>query len=403
MSDVMCSRFHLFQHPFLDESPIKQRPLAGNYICFLGKGKRPVHIYGVLARGLADIAAFGTYLLHSTCKFGNKGDFVTLDRKTLYLAWLRVNNKDDTSSCKDNLPKKELDELFQTHNSNPLKFLALVEASEKNYMANMVRLQHLKEQARKEKEAVKPKTPGTTRGSSKRKTTIALGSKVAAQFRNRELYVHLGVDEMLRLEDEWMLQNADNTKLLAASWAEETHWFEGEVTQIRLNPKRQKVFACTYNTPKSAVLEHDTIRVKSCMKSHHDLQVYQKKQKAMKAQSLQKTGADNSDSDACDDGLSDDDVVHKGAALALGTKLRHGVSVTKKSSSETKQVYHSGEVIRIKKLPTGELEYCCSFSTTVPAACWFNEKKTVEMATDHVSHQEKLLQAEGDTGRVACK
>jgi hypothetical protein len=66
----------------------------------------------------------------------------------------------------------------------------------------------------------------------------------------------LGVDEMLRLEDEWMLQNADNTKLLAESWAEETHWFEGEVTQIRLNQKRQKVFACTYNTPKSAVLEY---------------------------------------------------------------------------------------------------------------------------------------------------
>ena len=112
------------------------------------------------------------------------------------------------------------------------------------------------------------------------------------------------------------------------------------------------MFACTYNTPKSAVLEYDTIRVKSCMKSYHDLQVYQKKQKAMKAQSLHKSGADNSDSDSFDDGLSDDDVEHKGAALALGTKLRHGVSV-KKSSSETKQVYHSGEVIRIRKLPTG--------------------------------------------------
>ena len=397
----MRSRFHFFQHPFVDQSPLKPRPLAGSYISFLGRGKRPVHIYCVLARGLTDIAAFGTYLLHSTCKFGNKGDFVTLDRKTLYLAWLRVNNKDETSLCKDNLPKRELDELFQIHNSNPLKFLALVEASEKNYMANMVRIQHLKEQARKEKEAVKPKTPGTTRGSSKRKTTIALGSKVAAQFRNRELYVHLGVDEMLRLEDEWMLQNADNTKLLAASWAEETHWFEGEVTQIRLNQKRKKVFACTYNTPKTSVHEYDTIRVKSCMKSYHDLQLYKKKQKALKAQSLHKRGADSSDSEF-DDGLSDDDVEHKGAALPLGTKLRHGVSV-QNSSSQPRQLHHSGEVIQIRKLPTGEFEYCCSFATTKPAACWFNEQTTVAMATNHVSHQDKMLQAEGDTGRVACK
>ena len=333
MSAVKRSRFHMLQHPFLEHSPVKPRPLAGSYICFLGRGKRPVHIYGVLARGMGDIAAFGTYLLHSTCRFGNKGDFVTLDRKTLYLAWLRVNNKDETSQCKDQLPKEELEELFQTHNRNPLKFLALVEASEQKYMANMATLQLVKEQARKEKEALNPKTPATTRATSKSMRTIALGSKVAAQFRNRELYLHLGVEEMLRLEDEWILKNADNKKILAASWAQETHWFEGEVTQIRLNPKRQKVFACTYNTPKSAVLEYDTIRVKSCMKSYNDLQVYQKKQKAMKAQSLNNSGADSSGSDF-DDGLSDDDVVHKGAALALGTKLRHGVSVNK-SSSET--------------------------------------------------------------------
>ena len=137
------------------------------------------------------------------------------------------------------------------------------------------------------------------------------------------------------------------------------------------------------------------------MKSYHDLQVYQKKQKAMKAQALNNSGADSSGSDF-DDGLSDDDVEHKGAALALGTKLRHGVSV-KKSSSEPRLFYHSGEVIQIRKLPTGEFEYCNSFATTVPAACWFNEKTTVEMATNHVSHQEKMLQAEDETGRVACK
>ena len=397
----MRSRFHFFQHPFVDQSPLKPRPLAGSYISFLGRGKRPVHIYGVLARGLTDIAAFGTYLLHSTCKFGNKGDFVTLDRKTLYLAWLRVNNKDETSLCKDNLPKRELDELFQIHNSNPLKFLALVEDSEQKYMANMARLQLLKEQARKKKEALNPKIPATRRATSKSMRTIALGSNVAAQFKNRELYVHLGCGEMLNLEDEWMLTNADNQKLLAESWAEETHWFEGEVTQIRLNQKRKKVFACTYNTPKTSVHEYDTIRVKSCMKSYHDLQLYEKKQRALKAQSLHKRGADSSDSEF-DDGLSDDDVEHKGAALPLGTKLRHGVSV-QNSSSQPRQLHHSGEVIQIRKLPTGEFEYCCSFATTKPAACWFNEQTTVAMATNHVSHQDKMLQAEGDTGRVACK
>jgi hypothetical protein len=312
-----------------------------------------------------------------------------------------VNNKDETSLCKDNLPKRELDELFQIHNSNPLKFLALVEDSEQKYMANMARLQLLKEQARKKKEALNPKIPATRRATSKSMRTIALGSNVAAQFKNRELYVHLGCGEMLNLEDEWMLTNADNQKLLAESWAEETHWFEGEVTQIRLNQKRKKVFACTYNTPKTSVHEYDTIRVKSCMKSYHDLQLYEKKQRALKAQSLHKRGADSSDSEF-DDGLSDDDVEHKGAALPLGTKLRHGVSV-QNSSSQPRQLHHSGEVIQIRKLPTGEFEYCCSFATTKPAACWFNEQTTVAMATNHVSHQDKMLQAEGDTGRVACK
>jgi hypothetical protein len=264
MLDVMHSRFLLLKHPFVEHSALKPRPLPGGYIYFLGRGTRPVHIYGVLARAIADIDTFGTYLLHSNCKFSNKGDFVTLDRKTLYLAWLRVNNKDETSKCKEHLPKEELDELFETHNSNPLKFLADIEASEQKYMANVARLQLLKQQARKEKEALNPKTSPTARATAKSKRTIALGSKVVAQFRNRELYMHLGADEVFRLEEQWRLINANNPKLLKKDWALDTQWFEGEVTQIRLNPKRQKVFACTYTSPNSDVLEYDTIRVKSC-------------------------------------------------------------------------------------------------------------------------------------------
>ena len=82
---VFCNK------PFVEHTAVKTRPLAGGYICFLGKGKHPVHIYGVFGRGITPIDTFGTY----------KDDFITLDRKTLYLAWLRVNNKDETSHCKE--------------------------------------------------------------------------------------------------------------------------------------------------------------------------------------------------------------------------------------------------------------------------------------------------------------
>ena len=307
---------------------------------------------------------------------------------------------DETSTCKDTLPKKELEELFARHNSNPVKLQADIEASEQAYMANVERLIALKKKKEEEKAALNAKTPVRSTGSKKRKQVLTLGLKVAAQLYNREAYQNIGEDEVKRLQKDWAVKNAGNTKLLKKGWLVVREWYEGEVTQIRLNEKRKKVYACTFNSPNLDILEYDTTRLRACLKSYEDLQTYQKRQRSLLAHSQNKSDTLRS-SPEWDDGLSDDDVPVVQPALTLGTKVRHGINV-EQSSSGPRVFYHNGEVIQLRKLPTGAYEYCCSFEKSVPAACWFSEEKTVQMASTYVSFEKNNPLVE-ERDRVACK
>ncbi len=120
-----------------------------------------------------------------------------------------------------------MDELFERHNSNCVKFQADIEEKEQAYVANVARLLALKEKALEEKATLNAKTHPTTTARKKCKKLIQLGSKVAAQLLDREAYVSIGEDEVARLRKEWAVKNAGNTKLLKKSWAVVREWFEG--------------------------------------------------------------------------------------------------------------------------------------------------------------------------------
>jgi hypothetical protein len=108
---------------------MKVEPAAGDFVCFLNNNKRNT-TYGILASNMPAISVCGTYLVTSTDTNEPAGKLITVARKELHVAWLRMNNQDTTSTYKDKLPREALQTLYDMHMTQPLGLKDAVEIHE---------------------------------------------------------------------------------------------------------------------------------------------------------------------------------------------------------------------------------------------------------------------------------
>jgi hypothetical protein len=200
-----------------------------------GKSHKPPHEFGVLARKIDPHDSYSTYITHGKGDPALKGALVALDRKTLHLAWLRLNNKDTTCPFND-VPTEELDELFRQHNSDSKKFEANIASTERTYVEKLQAKVRVKAIEREQK-ALKRASSASTKKKKKKRVPKALcvGTLLSSWYRNGEAYINSGADVVQKSRDQWTSDNAGDAKKLKKSWAADGEWYKGSIAHIRKN------------------------------------------------------------------------------------------------------------------------------------------------------------------------
>ncbi len=170
-------------------------------------------------KDLPAIALCGTYLVTSTDANERTGKLVVVDRNELHLAWLRMNNLDETSPYKTKLPRETLEALYNMHMENPLQLSATVAIFEEEYLATKnAELQAQREIKEAKRKAAQndPNVQRKTKSEKPRPTPVAKytpDTKLAAFFENVELYKHLSKREVAAAEAQWAKENANDKKI----------------------------------------------------------------------------------------------------------------------------------------------------------------------------------------------
>jgi hypothetical protein len=170
----------------LGQTSMKVEPAAGDFVCFLEKNKIDT-TYGILVNNLPTIAICGTYLMTCTDRNEPSGKLVTVSRKALHVAWLRMNNHDETSPYKKKLPRAALESLYAMHMENPPLLYDAVAIFEEEYRASIdaeLAEQWKVKEAKKKAQQDKPQT----KASKKKKGTQGACCQICCWIKARSVF-----------------------------------------------------------------------------------------------------------------------------------------------------------------------------------------------------------------------
>ena len=177
---------------------VRVEPAAGDLICFKGSSKKP-HLYGVLAANMSAIAPCGSYLVLCPDDDDVHGELETKASVEVHIAWLRMNNRDQSSVYKANAPTVALNTMYAAAQANPEQLKEDIAASQAAYLqefaARVKAVQEAKEtqkkkaQGKPKKKAKKGATP--TRMPSPK---VPIGSQLQAYFLHAELFRDFAAD-----------------------------------------------------------------------------------------------------------------------------------------------------------------------------------------------------------------
>jgi hypothetical protein len=146
----------------------------------------------------------------------------TRARTDLHVAWLRMNNQDPSNYFKKDLPEEDLQVMYAQHLSNPEKFKEDLFKSKQEYEIKLRKSAQLEDLR---KAAIKKSASTTASKHFKAlekcpKIRIALGTKLAGFYLNKEVNAKTPTKERARLRALWKDATDDPKELkkVAKSW-----------------------------------------------------------------------------------------------------------------------------------------------------------------------------------------
>jgi hypothetical protein len=335
--------------------------------------------YGMLVNNLPAIAICETYLTTSTDRNEPSGKLVTVSRKELHVAWLRMNNRDETSPYKQKLPRAELESLYAMHMENPLLLYDAVGIYEDEYRATKdaeLAVQLEVKEAKRKAEQDKPKRTTPKKNRKPRKVPVAkyaVGTKLAAFFENADLYKHLSEREVAAAEARWAKENSKDKKKLRRGWKKDGKTFHGAIYGTHVSDVNTRMYRCIFETPSKEPLDLDEKRTKTLMEHYLDLQESEH----------ENDGLSSSDE-------SSDDPSFNLVALHVGTRLRIK-EYALGPQYESQHMFYDGAVAAIRPVSDqGRLkshQYQCIFPGNHTLDTWYTSDDTQNMAKASLDHK----------------
>lgn len=136
----------------------KEVPAAGDFICFRETAKQR-RAYGIMALPLLPIETSGTYIMHGAGDLAAGGLLQTIARTDLHVAWLRLNNHDPSNHYSKDCPEEELQIMYATHLSNPVKFKEDIFNSQQEYEQEVRKIRQQEAERKASKKRLQAKKP----------------------------------------------------------------------------------------------------------------------------------------------------------------------------------------------------------------------------------------------------
>jgi hypothetical protein len=120
------------------------------------------------------------------------------------------------------------------------------------------------------------------RNQTKKKltTTMCVGTNVSSWFLNKEAYVNSSLGEVVKLRQQWAIENRDDARILKMGWDEDGAWYNGKVTKIIRNKFNVHVYTCTFLTPDRDKLDLTYAETKKMLRAFQELKAYRKEKQA---------------------------------------------------------------------------------------------------------------------------
>ena len=166
----------------------------GDFMCVMTPRKQ-ANKYGILVNNVPRGAEWGTCIMYDPkgSEEGNKwGTIQTFGHKALKLAWDRVNNKDETSPYKKDVPVVALRCLLAQGLAQDKAFYAAITASEQSFAAALASKTNARQKAAATRLAASKRKPATSKPFPmymKNPEPFPIGTKVSAHFQWNELYI----------------------------------------------------------------------------------------------------------------------------------------------------------------------------------------------------------------------
>jgi len=371
----------------------KGEPKAGEYACFIAKNNK-ARDYGVLARDFTRLDNHGTCIMHGAGTVGVAGRMRTFSAQELHVAWVRMNNRDNTSADKKALPAKELKVMYLTAIADKELFEKELRNCEEQYVRDQVAAHLAKVQAANEgkqqqqgEKATRKKAPA--KNSKRKKKAMPLlvsvqkipnGTKVAGWFTNAEIYQMSKVEDVQRLEVAWKRKHAQNSVMLLKGWAKDGDMFEGRIVSYRSTKQLGERYHCKFETPSGQVLPLLETDVRNMMKDHEDIF----------GASSESDGLSTSDEDADDPSLDMDTMV----LFPDPTLTRNG--------NKSVMTDYVGTITRIR-ISQLTKQFYCTFPESPVNSAWYSPKDTGKMAKAYVRQHFDLETAPTTATVAKCR
>ena len=350
----------------------KEVPAAGDFICFRETAKQR-RAYGIMALPLLPIETSGTYIMHGAGDLAAGGLLQTIARTDLHVAWLRLNNHDPSNHYSKDCPEEELQIMYATHLSNPVKFKEDIFNSQQEYEKQVREIQQLEAERKASKKAAPgKKTPKAVKVPQKcPKKVLPLGTKLAGFFLNKEVYAHATKHERARLRAIWK-KSTEDPKELKKGWPNTGDWYEGFVKDTCFTKQNDILYVCIFTGPNfERTLEINYKHALELIKSYAELGVF-------------RTSKEGSDSDDFSSSTDDEEDPKSIDRPMRGMKVRHQV----------KHVNHRGQcvlynhdgTIQAERMQNSRVQFSCVFPGCTPTQAWFSFEDTLKMVHAAFAH-----------------
>ncbi len=140
--------------------------------------------------------------------------------------------------------------MYATHLSNLDKFKEDIFKSKQEFDQELAKSSKLEAER---KAAKKPSASKTTSAPKKvlgkcPKKRLAIGTKLAGFYLNKEVHATTPKAERARLRVIWKKATANDPKELKRGWPQAGDWYEGEVKGTRFNKNNDIVYICKFTT-----------------------------------------------------------------------------------------------------------------------------------------------------------